>query len=266
MLGNPVKMRMLIEQLESNHRLKKDKKSKSDKEKKSKKDKKIKHTSKSSHSGLTRDSSTLRKNDRSSLSNSRSRSRENDRKKDRKSKDGSSKSTKKDSRRHRSHSRSLSSSERESSKKKRRESEKSSKKHKKEEKYIQSVPEDQFTEFIKGRLGPLVEYNPEDNSMRFTAKRRFNDSKIYDEKMKKKLREQMQKDAEDYRRKKIEVGEILGKVDQENQKTLDSSGKLAGGFMNKFGQEAFERAGKEGLEAGIKRGKYFMDNTMDRDE
>lgn len=36
--------------------------------------------------------------------------------------------------------------------------------------------------------------------------------------------------------------------------------------MNKFGREAFERAGQEGVEAGIKRGKYFMDSTMDRDE
>jgi len=81
---------------------------------------------------------------------------------------------------------------------------------------VQSVPEGEFTAFIKARLGPLVEYNPEDNSMRFTAKRRFNDSKIYDEKKKKQLREQMQRDAEEYRKKKIEVGEMLGKVDEIN--------------------------------------------------
>ena len=84
--------------------------------------------------------------------------------------------------------------------------------------------------------------------------------------MKKKLREQMQKDAQDYRQKKIEVGEMLGRVEEKNLAAQSSSGKAAGGFMNQFGREAFERAGQEGVEAGIKRGKYFMDNTMDRDE
>lgn len=76
----------------------------------------------------------------------------------------------------------------------------------------------------------------------------------------------MQKDAEEYRKKKIEVGEMLGKVDEKNEKSQGAAGTTPGGFMNKFGREAFDRAGEEGLEAGIKRGKYFMDNKMDQDE
>ena len=51
-----------------------------------------------------------------------------------------------------------------------------------------------------------------------------------------------------------------------NQKATDVAHTTPGGFMNKFGREAFERAGEEGVEAGIRRGKYFMDSKMDRDE
>ena len=96
--------------------------------------------------------------------------------------------------------------------------------------------------------------------MRFTAKRRFNDSKIYNEKMKKKMREQMQKDAEAYRDKKMEVGKVLEKADLE--KDRKEKGGQKGGFMNKFGRDVFEHAGKEGIEGRINRGKYFMDSGV----
>jgi flagellum-specific peptidoglycan hydrolase FlgJ len=86
-------------------------------------------------------------------------------------------------------------------------------KSKKTDKKQHSIPEEQFTAFIKSRLGPLVEYNPDDQSMKFTAKRRFNDSKVYDEKIKQKMRSQMEEDAKSYRNKKMEVGEILSKYD-----------------------------------------------------
>lgn len=74
------------------------------------------------------------------------------------------------------------------------------------------------------------------------------------------MREQMQKDAEAYRNKKMEVGEILEKMDEE--KDRNEKGTNKGGFMNKFGKEVFEQAGKEGIEGRINRGKYFMDSAV----
>ena len=56
MLSNPIKVRMMLEELESKHRSKKEKKSKSEKVKKSKKDKKSKENSKSSK--ISKDSKT----------------------------------------------------------------------------------------------------------------------------------------------------------------------------------------------------------------
>lgn len=48
----------------------------------------------------------------------------------------------------------------------------------------------------------------------------------------------MQKDAETYRNKKMEVGEILQKVDIE--KGAEEKGSNKGGFMSKFGRDVFE--------------------------
>lgn len=183
-------------------------------------------------------------------SRSRSRSKSRDRKKQKKH----HKKDKKKSRKHSSDSSRSHSKEKEESRKK-------SKDKKKRDKTVEKSTTDDtvFSEQIRKRLGPLVEFDEETFKFKFLAKEKFknNDPKKMTPEERDQMLEKMKKNAAEYEEQKYH------KYNQDTKE--DSSSKAnTGGFMQKAQSLAFDVSGKGGLSENINRSKYFHDKKLAR--
>lgn len=237
LLANPVKMRDLfgdLRQLQAAKqarklakRAKKEKKEK--KEKKDKKDKKEKKHKKE----RTRSSSSSR---------SRSRSRSN-RKERKDKKEGKGKKHRRDR-----------SSSSESSESKNERHAMSGKSAREAESTTLNTSEDEvFNDFVRQRLGPLVEFDPDSYRLKFTAKHRFKtnaDKPEYSQAERERMVAQMKQDAEAYEREKLAryerdlQGEVSTQVQGQGQQATGVGGSLS---------------------ANLNRGRYFHDKQLARD-
>lgn len=224
-MANPVKMRDILEEVKELQRLKAERK----KAKKAKKEKKEKRK------------------------RSRSRSKSKD-KKDKKHKSGKEDKKKKHRDRSRSSKSSSSSEDRSKSKK-----HKKDKKSKEESTSVGTDDDQMFNEYIKKRLGPLVEFDPETYRMKFTAKYKYktNEKKTYTQEERDKMVAQMQQDAEIYEKNKLKRYE---KDILDEEKT--GKQQAAGGYLRQIHKEAMDEAGRNSLGDNISRGKFFHDRKL----
>ncbi len=184
-------------------------------------------------------------------SRSRSRSKSRERKKDQKH-------HKKDKKKSRRHSSSESSS---SASKEREEKHKRHKDKKKREKTVDKSTTDDtvFSEQIRKRLGPLVEFDEETYKFKFLAKEKFktNDPKKMTPEERDMMLEKMKKNAAEYEEQRHH------KYTQDTKQD-ESSQPNTGGFMHKAQSLAFDTSGKGGLSETINRSKYFHDKKLAR--
>ena len=184
-------------------------------------------------------------------SRSRSRSPSRDRKKDKKH----HKKDKKKSRR-----RSSSESSRSTSQEREEKHKRNKDKKKREKTADKSTTDDTvFSEQIRKRLGPLVEFDEETYKFKFLAKEKFknNDPKKMTPEERDKMLEKMKRNAAEYEEQRYQ------KYTQDTKEDDNSQGNT-GGFMQKAQSLAFDTSGKGGLSETINRSKYFHDKKLAR--
>lgn len=224
MMNNPVKMKEILEELERQENKKK-------KKKKNKKEKKIKNKKSKRDSSVSKKEKKSKRKKSSNRSRSRSRSRSLDRKKSSKKKN-----KKRDS----------------------RESKRSRRDSKGEDSTSVSSREDKvFNNYVKKRLGPLVEFDEDTYRMRFTAKNKFKTNKRLTEDERRQKREEMMQNAEKLRE------EQLSKFKEIQEE--DGQGVVNPEFLKNYRKEAFNS--KSTLEENLNRNKYFLDDrAVNRDD
>lgn len=244
MMANPVKMRDIFEEVKMLHKAREERK-KAKKEKKEKKDKKEKRAKDKEES------------------RSRSRSRDSRGSRDRKDKkDKKERKDKKEKKRHRH--RSASSSRRSSDSRDRKT--KKDKKNKDKSRNrdssttaLSSSEDEVFNEYVKQRLGPLVEFDPENYRLRFTAKHKFKtnvDKKAYTQEEREKMVEQMKRDAEAYEKEKLER--------YERDIAAAEEGTESGSYLKQMHTDAMQEGGRNTLGDNLNRGRYFHDKHLAR--
>lgn len=178
------------------------------------------------------------------------RKRKKKRKKDKKEK---KKKKKKDKKRKRSRSRSKSKKKR---KKKSRDTDESTS--------VSSHNDDKmFNDFVKKRLGPLVEFDEDTYRLRFTAKHKFknNDRRRMTKEEKDDLLNAMQRNAEMYEKKKLDAH----MMDLDDDESKEKKGKPK--FLQEYTKGVVDRKGVDQLAENLNRGKYFTDrNVVRRDD
>lgn len=241
MMANPVKMRDIYEEVRQLMLAKAERK-KAKKEKKEKKDKKHK-----------------KKDKRKSHSRSRSRSKSSRDKKEKK--DSKHKKEKKKSRHRSSSSNSRSASDSKERKSKKNKLTKHSSKGGDSSTTIHTSEDEVFNEYVKQRLGPLVEFDPDNYRLRFTAKHKFKtntDKKAYSQEEKERMVEQMKKDAADYERKKLDRYERDIKAAEE--------GTVGGNYLHKMHADSMVEGGRNSLSDNLNRGKFFHDKKLIKED
>lgn len=240
MMANPVKMRDIYEEVRQ-LMLKKEEKKKAKKEKKEKKDKKHK-----------------KKEKRKSHSRSRSRSHSSRDRKEKK--DHKDKKEKKKHRHRSSSSSSRSASDSRDHKKKKEKLHKKSSKGGESSTAINTSEDEVFNDYVKQRLGPLVDFDPENYRLRFTAKHKFKtnlDKKNYTQEEREKMVEQMKKDAEAFEKEKLERYEKDIKAAEE--------GTVSGNYLHKMHADSMAEGGRNSLGDNLNRGKFFHDKKLSKD-
>ena len=179
---------------------------------------------------------------------SRSRSRNKEKKKDKK-------------KRHRSSSsRSDGSRKKSKSKKDKKHKEERSHKDKSREKNSSEAPtEDKvFGDYMRKRLGPLVEFDEDTYRFKFLAKEKFknNDPKKMSKEERDQMLQQMKKNAEVYENTKMNKYAHDTKDDGEHVQT--------GEFIQKAHQQAIDQTGISGVGENISRSKFFHDKKLAR--
>lgn len=230
---NPVNMQDVFNEAKAIIEARKNRNRSRSKDKKSKKHKKKRNRSSSSRS--------------SSRSDSRKKSR-----RDKKSKKHSSKHKSKKDRRESSSSSSSSSNSSASVTK----DKKKSKDKKPERKRSESDGDEVFAEYMKKRLGPLVEFDPEQYKLKFKAKYMFKDNV----KPAKGLTAD-EKEAELKRMKENALKVEEAKLAQYAKDTSKEDSKVASGtgFLNTLQKQAMVNDRGDGLAENLKRGTFFQD-------
>lgn len=230
-MANPVKMRDILEEVKELQKLREEKK----KAKKAKKEKKKKDKEKKKK---------------------RSRSRSHSKSKERN--DKSEKKHKKKARK-----RSSSSSSNRSSRSQSRERKEKKRKTEKENSSTSVGTDDDkiFNDYVRQRLGPLVEFDPESYKLKFTAKYKFktNEKKEYTPEERDRMVKKMQEDADAYKQARLKQYE---RDYEEEGKTSENQG----GYMRQVQNDAFNEAGRTSLADNISRNKFFQDKKLVRDD
>ena len=118
-----------------------------------------------------------------------------------------------------------------------------------------------FNEYVKQRLGPLVDFDPETYRLRFTAKHKFKtntEKQVYSQEEKEKIVEQMKKDAEAYQKEKLKRYERDIKAAEEGTVT-------SGNYLHKMHAESMLEGGRNSRGDNLNRGKYFHDKHLAKD-
>lgn len=170
------------------------------------------------------------------------------------------KKEKKDKKKKKSRKRSRSRS-RSKSKKKRK---KKSRRNEGESTSVSSHNDDKmFNDFVKKRLGPLVDFDEDTYRLRFTAKHKFknNDRKKMTKEEKDDLLNAMKRNADMYEKKKLEAHMMDLADDEESEK----KGKPK--FLQEYSKGVVDRKGVDQLAENLNRGRYFADkNVVRRDD
>lgn len=243
--NNPMQMQQIVQELRM---LKKNKKDKKKKDKEKKKDKKKKH----------RNSSTESKSD----SEKDNKKRHKEEKKKHKKRSSSSSSSESDSSRSRSRSRDRKEGKRDKDSKK----DKKSKKSKKEDRSTSAGGNSSesgkvFAEYVRKRVGPLVEFDEENFKLTFKAKHMFknNDPKKMTKEERDAMVAQMKKNAEDHERDKL----VKYNKDMER---LDEGTGGTGGYLRKMHKDALDDGNRNSLADNLNRGKFFHDKKLTKDD
>ena len=229
-MNNPVKIKEIADEIEAMSRLKKDKKKK----------KKSKHRSRSR-----------------SDSKKRKKSHNEDKEDRKKSKDG--KKDDKKSKKHRKYSSDSSRSESPN----RRSRDRKKKDKDKEGSVSTGTDEDKFfNDYVRKRLGPLVEFDEESLRLRFTANKRFktNDKKPITEEEREKMVSEMKKNAELHEQTKM--AKYNKNLAEENQPFSKAS---TGGYLQQMHKDAMAEGGRNNLEDNLNRGRFFHEKRIDKD-
>lgn len=237
-LSNPMQMQTIVEEIEALNRRKKDKK---DKKHKKHKRKRSRSRSRSSEKNKNRDRSNNHK-ERHDKKEDKKKHSKSKKYRDSSSSSRSSSSRSKDN--HRSHKRG---------------------KDREHESTSAGTDDDKvFNEFVKKRLGPLVEFDEDSYKLKFTARDRFktNEKKkpITQEEREKAL-EQMKRNAEAYEKNKLEKYKRNTAHDQEEEKK-----SRTGGYLQKMHKDAMADGGRNSLADNMNRGRFFHDKKLTRDD
>ena len=120
-----------------------------------------------------------------------------------------------------------------------------------------------FNNFVKRRLGPLVEFDEESYRLRFTARHKFknNDRKKMSKAEQEDLLNAMKRNAEMYEKKKLDVHLLECAEGKEDA----GSGKPS--FLQEYSKEALLGDGRDKLAENVRRGRFFQDrNVVRRDD
>lgn len=178
-----------------------------------------------------------------------------ERKKKRKEKKEKKKKKKSKDRKSRSRSRSKS--------KKKRKKEKKGKEREDSTSVSSHNDDKMFNDFVKKRLGPLVEFDEDTYRLRFTAKHKFknNDRRKMTKEEKDDLLKAMKRNAEMYEKKKLEAHIMDLAEDEKNEK------KGKPNFLQEYSKGVVDRKGVDQLAENLNRSRYFVDqNAVRRDD
>lgn len=152
----------------------------------------------------------------------------------------------KSSKRHRSRS---------GSKEKKSKDRKKEKKSRSERDDSSTTEDDVFNEYVKKRLGPMVEFDEETYKLKFKAKELRDNKKVTPEEAERSL-QAMKKNAEMYEQSK----------QARYERTLGEENKNGGGFVHQKGKELFNDEERNKLDENLKRGKHFFDKKMMKED
>ena len=126
---------------------------------------------------------------------------------------------------------------------------------------IGTSEDDVFNEYVKQRLGPLVEFDSENYKLRFTARNKFRtniDKKQYTQEEKEKMVEQMKKDAEAHEKEKLARYER----DIKDHEDTSNNKKPSGGYLKEMHKDAMKEGGRNLLGDNLNRGRFFHDKKL----
>jgi len=113
-----------------------------------------------------------------------------------------------------------------------------------------------FSDYVKSRMGPLVEFDEDTYRFKFLARQKYkdNDPKKMTKEERDQMVQQMKKNAEEYDHAK------LARYTQDTKADTDAS--KTGGFIQKVHQQAIDHSGKSGIAENVNRSRFFHDKNL----
>ena len=119
-----------------------------------------------------------------------------------------------------------------------------------------------FNDYVRKRLGPLVEFDEQNLRLKFTANKKTNsnDKNPITNEERDRMVNEMKKNAEIHEQTK------LSKYNKNIAEELKSSSKAStGGYLQQMHKDAMSEGGRNNLEDNLNRGRFFHDRKLDKD-